>query len=154
APYGSYSLNKKEWEPSEALLQTNQLITAKAYTAYEFVNLVDQVYADVQEFSALAEDNAKKLKEHVVTNWLILPRQKTELEDNDTNFWRSRSIAAQTTIFTKYPDEPFNSWLDFQSYKIEHGVDCSNYLINKGLQNGVIFSSKIQIGDLEEPIFC
>jgi CRISPR-associated endonuclease/helicase Cas3 len=153
APYGSYNVNKREWKASKALLQTDELIKAKEYSAMEFVNLVDQVYLEAQDFSPLAEDNAKKLKNSVINNWLILPKQESELDDTNTDFWRSRNILPQTTIFTKYPCESFNTWIDYQNYKNKYSIECPSYLVKKGLINETIFRSSTLIGDVEEPIY-
>jgi CRISPR-associated endonuclease/helicase Cas3 len=153
APYGNFNPNKREWKASKALLQTDELIMAKEYTAMEFVDLVDQVYSEVQNFSPLAEDNARKLENLFINNWLILPKQESKLDDTNVNFWRSRNIPSQTTIFTKHPYESFNSWVDYQNYKNKYSIKCPNYLVKKGLNNETIFRSSILIGDVEESIY-
>ena len=63
---------------------------------------------------------------------MIRPVQKTKIDDNDTNLWRSRKIGAQDVVFVKAPDSLyFKSYSDFMEYKLLYGISIPVYLIER-----------------------
>ncbi|MEM6766681.1 MAG: CRISPR-associated helicase Cas3' [Bacteroidota bacterium] len=144
APYGS--LLKRKWVVSTALEKTIEAISLRPYSAKDFVDLINEVYASVDDFSVRAKKNAQLLKEHFTQNWIVLPKSLTGEEDSETQFWRSRDIDNQSTVLTKVPENRyFISYMEWQSFKIVHEIGLPNYLIQKGLKMGSLFELEIFI---------
>ncbi len=153
APYGEFDLKLKQWKPIDALTKTQQFIDLKSYNAKKLVSLLNDIYSEEQKFSALAIQNANKLKDNFRCNWLINPVQNSELDDIDTNQWRSRNIGAQDTVFVKKPDVSyFSSYMKFQSWKLSHSIEIPVYLINLYRKKNILDVVPITIDDDETSI--
>jgi len=98
APYGEYDRKNEYWIPCEAFTKTAEIIETITYNAETLIKLLNQTYPQ-QDFSSKAINNAKTLKEYFSYNWLINPKQNTNVDDTDTNFWRSRNIDPHDTVF-------------------------------------------------------
>lgn len=154
APYGEYDKKAKAWIPCEAFTKTAKIIETSSYNADKLVNLLNQVYSAETSFSAKAVSNAKSLKEYFQFNWLINPMQRPATDDTDTNFWRSRNIAPQDTVFVRKPDSNyFYNYLDFQNWKLKNSLELPVYLIEKGKKQHMIEVKEIQIKDDKEMIY-
>ncbi len=151
APYGSFSRNVG-WKPNFALERTINMLSEKTYSAYDFVNLVNQVYSDEFKFSNEAIINARKLEESFVSNWLILPAEEMEEDKEETKSWKSRSIDAQVTVFVKLPETYFKNYMEFQQFKNEYGVPIQVYLVEQGLKNGSLSHHQIGVRDDERTV--
>lgn len=146
APYGSFS-RKTGWTANRAMKSTINLLDTKTYSASDFVNLVNIVYTDGNNFSNRAIDNAKTLEDSFVYNWLILPYTEMREDEEETENWKSRDIDPQVTVFIRTPSENYKNYVDFQDFKNEYGVPVQVYLAEKGIKNGSITTSEVNILD-------
>ena len=150
APYGHFERKEKTWTACAALSETIKLIKADKYNAAELVDLINKVYARKSEEDILAKQNAALLRENFIDNWLICPTQKSELDDTDTNLWKSRDISAQDTVYVKKPDLlSFRNYSDFMEFKLLNGISIPVYLIEKCRKMHRIDLFKIKIGDAQ-----
>jgi len=153
APYGEYDRKTKVWVPCDAFVKTTEILEPELFSAEKLVNLLNHVYATQNSFTPKAINNAKHLKEYFSLNWLINPKQIPATDDNETNFWRSRNIAPQDTVFIQKPESIFfYNYFDFQSWKLQNSVELPVYLIEKGKNLNMIDSYTIWIKDEKECI--
>ena len=154
APYGEYNRTSKNWIPCKAFTKTKDVLETKVYSAQMLVDLINQVYCKDTSFSSRAVSNAKLLKDYFRYNWLINPMQIIRKDDFDTNFWRSRDIAPQDTVFVCKPEfKRFYNYLDFQSWKIKNSVELPVYIIEKGRKQHKVDMDEIYIKDDKEVIY-
>lgn len=154
APYGEYSLKNKAWIACDAYLKTLQILNTTSYNADKLVELLNQVYPETANFSPKALSNAKMLKDYYRYNWLINPKQHLNTEDTDANFWKSRSIPPQDTVYVTKPDNSyFQNYLSFQNWKLSNSLELPIYLIEKGRKKHMIDIEKIKLKDEVETIF-
>lgn len=172
APYGQYKM-KQGWKIGKALEKTIKLLKCKKYSAKDFVDLINIVYAELEIFSNRTQLNADKLKEQIIQNWLILPIAETKEDDDNTHVWKSRNIESQTEVFVfdpydylvkntqrfsnleKNKNKPcyFDNYREFMYYKNQFSISCPQYLVQKGRKNGKVYQrNKIWIGDNYNPI--
>ena len=150
APYGTFDLKEKKWEPCDALIQTIELLQPQGYSAQKLVDFINSVYVQDFNFSEPAITNAKLLKEHFIYNWLINPLQKIEADDEETIFWRSRNIDASETVFVSPPPQKYWDKLSFQAWKIANSIELPIYLVKQGEKNHRIDTFEVFVkGDLE-----
>lgn len=150
APYGSFDLKGKKWEPCDALIQTIELLQTQGYSAQKLVDFINSVYAKDFNFSESAITNAKLLKEHFIYNWLINPQQKIESDDEETIFWISRNIDASETVFVSPPPQKYWDKLSFQAWKITYSIELPLYIVKQGEKKHRIDTLDIFVkGDLE-----
>lgn len=148
APYGEYDRKEKKWTPCNAFSKTAEILKETTYNAEKLVNLLNQVYSKENSFSTKAVANAKSLRDYFKYNWLINPMQASTIDDSDTNYWRSRDIAAQDTVFVEKPEfKFFNNYLSFQSWKLKYSLELPVYLIEKGKKSHMIDMYEIKIND-------
>jgi CRISPR-associated endonuclease/helicase Cas3 len=154
APYGEYDRKIKAWIPCEAFVKTSEILEPTLYSAEKLVNLLNHVYVVQDSFSPKAINNAKSLKEYFSWNWLINPKQITATDDTDTNFWKSRNIAPQDTVFVEKPTSKFfYNYFGFQNWKLNNSLELPVYLIEKGKKLHMIDLERIMIKDEEEIIY-
>ncbi len=155
APYGTYDKRSFKWEMNEALEKTIELLKLKKYSAGDFVEFINEVYHELEDFSVCAKENAKLLKENFACNWVILPHAASEVDDTGTVFWKSRNIANNVSVLTEFPKNPyFNNYMDWQAFKNEHSVDLSRYLVPQGIDSSKIDSNKwIYIKEEKIPVY-
>jgi CRISPR-associated endonuclease/helicase Cas3 len=154
APYGEYNMKEKRWMPFDAFTKTENIVETTSYNADKLVLLLNTVYANQNSFSAKAINNAKNLKEYFSCNWLINSKQITNADDTTANFWKSRNIAAQNTVFTESPSTHyFRSHLEYQSWKIQYSIELPVYLIEKGRKLHMVDLHKIKCQDDIENIY-
>jgi CRISPR-associated endonuclease/helicase Cas3 len=147
APYGSF-VQKKGWETNKALLKTIELLKVGNYSAGDFTDLINKVYPSFETFQDRAKHNAELLKTKFVNNWVILPLETTNEDDNESSEWKSRDISSNETVFVNFPESDFfNNWNDFMEFKLEFGIDIPYYLIKKGLENNRVSVHKVNIGE-------
>lgn len=176
APYGNYIM-KTGWIMSKPLEDTINLLKPKSYNAYEFVNLVNEVYKTLPKFSNRTEINGDKLKDQIIENWLILPVAVTDEDEGNTHVWKSRDIEAQKEIYVldpydyleknpqefkdleknKYKDCFFDNYKEFMYFRNQFVISCPNYLFQKAKKNAKVYQrNKIWIGDSRDSksIWC
>ncbi len=154
APYGSFDLHAKSWSSCESLLKTIQFLKKKSYSAEELVDLLNAVYGHKIKYSPKSIENANNLKSYFTMNWLINPQQKSAKDDDSVNFWRSRDIMPQDTVFIQKPDSRlFLNYLEFQNWKIYNSVELPIYIIHNGMKQHKIDIINIKIKDEEMNIY-
>lgn len=154
APYGVYDRKAKSWTGSEAFEGTKKIVKCEEYSAQKLVQMLNEVYKDQSEFSVHALANAKNLKEYFKNNWLINSKQISDKDDTGLNFWKSRNIDRQETVFVAQPSSKyFFNYLNFQEWRIENSVELPVYLVEKGKKNHMIDLVKITVKDEEELIY-
>jgi len=153
APYGNYIRKEKRWEPNLALLKTLNILETKDYSAEDFVNLINDVYNEFENFSVSAEMNSDKLKNHVISNWLILPEALLNEDDESTNFWKSRNIPHHIDVFVEEPLKYFHNYRDYMYFKNQFGVACPLYLVEPAKKTGQLIPMSITVGDDEFNIY-
>lgn len=154
APYGAYDRKAKAWISSIVFERTKEIIACEKYSAEKLVRMLNEIYKDQSEFSTLALANAKNLKEYFKINWLINSKQISDEDDIGVNFWKSRNIPHQETIFVSKPQSIyFSNYLAYQDWKIKNSVEIPVYLIETGKKNNMIDLQKVIIKDEEEQIY-
>lgn len=154
APYGEYDKQNRCWIPFKGILETLKRLHLKKYSAEDLVNLLNQVYPLEQKFSAKAIANAKQLKEHIFCNWLINPLQNINEDENSNNYWKSRNISAQDSIFISKPASSyFKGFSEFQSWKLQFALEVPIYLIEKYRKNNIIDLYPIYIYDEKSSVY-
>lgn len=148
APYGSYHQGKG-WQPILPMTETLRLLECKGYNAKEFVELINLIYPEMIEFTPEAQNNIHNYRKSIVYNWLITPQEKFEDDDNSSNFWKSRNIGNQSPVFTINPESIndcyFESYAEYNLFKNDYSVNCPNYLIIKGVEDGSIYRQPIRV---------
>lgn len=154
APYGEYDRKIKAWVPYEAFVKTLEVLKPTRYSAEKLVNLINHVYALQGSFSPKAINNAKNLKEYFSWNWLINPKQITAADDTVTNFWKSRNIEPQDTVFVENPKSKFfYNYFAFQNWKLNNSLELPVYLIKNGIKQNKIDMESIWVKDEKEIVF-
>lgn len=154
APYGEYDRKRKAWIPCKAYIKTMEMLETIFYSADKLVNMLNHIYSSETGFSAKAISNANHLKEYFQYNWLINPMQVTSTDDTDTNYWRSRNIASQDTVFVRKPESKyFSNYLSFQNWKLSNSIELPVYLIEKGKKNHMIDIEIMKIKDEVETLY-
>jgi CRISPR-associated endonuclease/helicase Cas3 len=154
APYGRFDRKEKSWVSSESFEKTRQIISCQEYSAQSLVKILNDVYEVQSEFSALALSNAKNLKEYYKNNWLINSKQISNKDDSGVNFWKSRDIPPQETVFVSIPENKyFSNYLGYQDWKLKNGLELPIYLIDKGKKNFVIDLMEVVVKEDMEHLF-
>lgn len=154
APYGSYDRKRKAWVACDALVKTQKILDTTCYNAEKLVSMLNEIYSTESEFSAKAITNANNLKEYFRYNWLISPKQQPTEDDTDTNYWKSRDIAPQDTVFVTQPETGyFYNYLSFQNWKLSNSIELPIYLIEKGKKNHMLDIKTVKIKDELETLY-
>lgn len=154
APYGSYDNKTKSWKACDALTSTIDLISKDCYSAQMLIDLVNKVYSEERRYSFEAQDNARKLRNSFRDNWMINPMNNPEKEDTNNDFWKSRDISPQETVYVERPPKKyFSSRMEFEIWKLSHSVDIPIYMFEKGNKTHMISQEKVVIGEQDLSIF-
>ena len=150
APYGHFA--NKKWTLSKVLADSTELLKDDNYSAKDFVELVDNIYSEKKDdVPHYVLNNMKELKNLFISNWLILPANQLDLDDDKTINWKCRDIDAQITLYVdvdlfnnKYY---FNNKSEFRQFQIRHGIQCYNYEFHQAVKNEYIERISFYIGD-------
>lgn len=154
APYGEYNRKEKKWVACDAYVKTRDVLNTIKYSASKLVSLLNQVFSKETKYSGRAKSNANELRNYYKYNWLINPLQKLKTDDTDTNYWRSRNIPHQDTVYVNKPESNFfQNYLSFQNWKILNSLDLPVYLIEKGKRYHMIDVETIKIRENLETIY-
>lgn len=146
APYGNYDMHSKSWIPCDSLIKTVNILETKIYNANALINMLNQVYQSNREYSPKSISNAQYLKEYFMANWLINPKQKSDIDDTNINYWKSRDIPTQDTVFVQKPSILyFTNFMEFQNWKIYNSIELPVYMIEKGRKQHKIDIIKIHV---------
>ncbi len=147
APYGTPNKNEKVWDACEAFNLTNQLIEKRKYNSLGLLALLNKIYNKGTDFNVKAHKNAKHLEEYFMFNWLIGSKERTKEDDTSNQFWKSRDILPQESVYVMKPDNSyFKNWHEFEEYKILSSIDIPLYLIQKAQKSHIVDSVEISIG--------
>lgn len=156
APYGNYQRGKG-WTPIIPMTETIDRLECKKYNAQNFVDLINLVYPEMTDFSPEALSNLEHYKNNIVYNWLINPLEIPDEDRNTTNFWKSRNIGNQTEVFIRDPEDInnryFENYSEFNLFKNQYSLSCSNYLIAQAIEDGAIYKQIIKIREDEKTIY-
>ncbi len=153
APYGSYDLKEKSWKSIKPLLDTINKIGIKEYNSNMLVSILNEVYSNVQEFSGIARANANTLEQLFISNWLINPQYNAAEDDMDMNYWRSRNIPPQDSVYVSLPESLFFcNYFEFQEWKLSNSIEIPIYLIKKFLKNHILDYKSIYIKNEEQKV--
>lgn len=150
APYGTYSRNG--WISSGAFTKSAELLKDGHYSSASLINMVNRIYADIE---VAPEDravrNQEELEQLCIDNWLILPADRLDEDDDETFAWKSRDIDAQYTVFVNFDLFEDTQYLPnrtaLREFQILHGVQCYAYEFNAAKENGFIEQATLLIGD-------
>lgn len=146
APYGTFEIKTKTWMPCKSLLDTISVLDTGVYNAEKLVALLNDIYSDNLSFSNKAQINADNLKNYFSFNWMINSKQISNEDDDSLNYWKSRDITAQDSVYVCKPDNCyFTNYLSFQNWKICHSVELPVYLIEIGRRRHRIESFEIKV---------
>lgn len=135
APYGTFEKKTTSWEPCASLELTLNLLECKNYSSNDLVKLLNKVYAESSEFSARAIENANNLKDYFMFNWLIGSKEVVQTDDDSTNFWSSRNIPPQDSVYiTDENTLCFKSYNHFNEWKLSNAIEVPRYLIEQGVK--------------------
>jgi len=142
APYGSY-ISGTGWVPVPALTKTDELLQDGAYSAADFVRLVNIVYPEMPEMASHVRENQRKLMEMVGMNWLMQPGEQVTEEADQTKDWTCRDIPLQRMVYANYQTngiddeirQDFPNWRKFREVQLEHGIQCHSYEHDKAIEN-------------------
>lgn len=135
APYGTYDTKTAVWTPCVSLIKTHRLLECKGYSSNDLVDLLNKVYDETMEYSSRAKENANNLKDYFMYNWLIGSKEMIREDDDSTNFWSSRNIPPQESVFITDEERLFfSSYSSFYEWKQSNSIEIPVYLIKQGLE--------------------
>ncbi|MBR8732345.1 CRISPR-associated helicase Cas3' [Porphyromonas levii] len=144
APYYQESEDKKLM-PNKAILKTDELVTKGEYSAQRLTGLLNQIYQEKEQYSCKAEANARELKELFQMNWLINPRDKVNVENGSSNFWRTRDMLPQCSVYTVSPPAYFRNYSEFREWESDVMVSLPTYIVNRTCS--VFSTSDVTVGN-------
>lgn len=150
APYGHFA--NKKWTLSKILEDSTAFLKDGNYSAKDFVELVDNVYKEKKDdVPHYVLNNMKELKNLFISNWLILPADQLDIDDDNTKEWKCRNIEPQITVYAKVDlfnnEYYFKNKSDFRQFQIRHGIRCYNWEFQNAKKNGYIEPCSFYIGD-------
>jgi CRISPR-associated endonuclease/helicase Cas3 len=150
APYGEFDPGQG-WTMSKAFARSAELLKDGEYTAKDFVDLVDELYPDKPILvSALIRNNCDAMERCLRNNWLLLPSETVEDDEDSTQYWRSRNIPPQRTIYADYKISGIegleearpDTWSKFRAFQLRHGIQCHVYEFNRAITDGLLIESR------------
>ena len=155
APYGTFE--DRRWKMSEPLTQSIKLLSSGTYSSGDLVALVDQLYPSHSlspEDSVLS--NAIELERLIISNWLILPANKLDENDDETATWRSRNIEPQYTVYVDFDviesNFYFKNFGALREFQLIYGVQCYAHEFHQAREKGYIEQMTFMIGEESEVI--
>jgi CRISPR-associated endonuclease/helicase Cas3 len=149
APYGNFV--KKEWEIKYTLKTTDELLSDGYYSSSNFSDLIERIYDRPYEVSPQVKNNVKELQNLSISNWLILPADILDIDDDHTQEWKCRDIAPQITIYANLDlfefEQYFTNRSELRQFQIRHGIKCYAYEFLQALEKGYIEKATFIIGE-------
>ncbi len=156
APYGHFDRQAKQWCDSESLNRSRTLLQERdtAYTAADFVRLVNIVYPALGIASTKSRLNAETLECYVVENWLLTPAHPQTVEAEETPHWQSRDIDTQCEVYADcrfgfdVEDDPavFTSWMEFARWTALHRISIPMYEFKRAQAAGMLECYEVKVG--------
>lgn len=146
APYGTFDVGNKCWQPHKVILQTKNILHVGQYSSADMVNLLNLVYKETPAFSNKAKYNVKLLEEKFKNNWLICQKDESDVDEEESGEWTSRNIPSQDEVFVQEPKiSSFKSYSSFLDYKARFGLCLPKYITKKGCD--ALYKIEIKIED-------
>jgi hypothetical protein len=86
--------------------------------------------------------NKKELESLIISNWLILPADRLDEDDDETTTWRSRNIEDQYTVYAGFDllegDYYFRNFESLREFQLIHGVQCYAHEFYQAKEKGYI----------------
>jgi CRISPR-associated endonuclease/helicase Cas3 len=158
APYGHFIPNIG-WEISQALRKSDELLYDGTYSAKTFVDLVNELYTVPDDFAPYVRDNKRELENLVVNNWLILPAEQLDQDDDQTMRWKSRDVPPQYTIFANYDiwfdnlSTSFDNRSQRREFEIRYGIQCYAWEFNQAVRNKWVEDITFMIREESEVLY-
>lgn len=151
APYGEF---QKFWIPSDYLIRSNELLIEKDYSAKTFVDLVNELYPITLDECISARENQKKLTDMIFQNWLILPAEEVEEDDERTLKWKCRDIPHQVTVYVEesksnFLDEDalsFKNKTELRQWENSHSLNIYPYEFDAAIKDGNLSKHTFSFG--------
>jgi len=137
APYGEYDHDERGWRAGRPLVETLKRLRYGAYSAQDFIDEVDKLYATSDDFApsdTRIQQNKNRLQQHLEQDWLIVNAQEPDEDEGRTDEWMSRDIQPQVTVLTACPDR-FESYADYRAFEQEYGVSVPVYHVRRDDRN-------------------
>ena len=162
APYGSFAGG--QWKLTDVLRQSDEWLPDGEYSPRDFSDLVNRLYPTTNAPTAKARENARKLENSFVNNWLIVQNAELESEDDEqTHEWKSRDIDYQQTVYVGVeiptiidndtPIKTLRNRFDFRKWHLEHGVQIYGYQLTKAINDSAIEKRTMNIGEEGETVY-
>lgn len=157
APYGRYE--NRTWVMSEALKQSMNLISNGRYSSRAFVDLLNRLYPKPN----LSPDdrvvsNSRELENLLISNWLILPADRLDEDDDETADWKSRDIEPQYTVYVDFDlfegNFFFRNFGALREFQLLHGVQCYAHEFHHAREKEYIELRTFIVGDQPEIKLC
>lgn len=149
APYGHYT--KNGWELSNALKMTLELLKDGYYSHKLFVELVNEIYSNQSvNYSSRSIRNMKELENLAIDNWLILPADQLDSDDDHTQNWKCRDIDIQYTLYTYdlfEGEQYFQNRSILRQFQIRNSIQCYAYEFHQALKRNYIEKATFYVGD-------
>ena len=156
APYGTRDAQAGHWIPVLAYARSFAAFKAKTYTAGDFVEIVDAVYAEDIIETVTETTNRRNLEALIACNAVTLPVRKSEEGADKTLDYRPRSIPDQTTLYWAQGgvEVEFGSQRELDEFELLNTVSVYNYRVNELLRRNVLVSQTVKIrgGDSEKEL--
>lgn len=160
APYGHYCQRTRKWIASDYLIQSGTLLRSGKYSPQDFTNLVDILYAEIQEIESDIRKNVRALQDCICTNWMILPAQHVEEDDERTKEWKSRDIPPQKTVIVdstigivdNNDSWTFRNRSQYRQYVLLHGIQIPAYEFERAKKEQFIEKTTVIVGDEDREI--
>jgi CRISPR-associated endonuclease/helicase Cas3 len=156
APYGHFT--KNGWEITSALKMTEELLKEGCYTSKQFIQLVNEIYTKQNDnFSSKSINNMKELQHLAILNWLILPADLVDTDDDHTQEWKCRDIDSLSTIYIYdlfEGEQYFPNKSLFRQFQIRNGIQCYAYEFHKAKEKNYIEKATFYIGDEQKQKLC
>jgi hypothetical protein len=156
APYGTY-VNGKGWEANPSLIKSLELLRDGEYSAKTFVDLVNELYPQLERELPHVRRNRLALEDAIVLNWLLLPKERVQDDEEDTKDWKSRDIPFQNLViagFDLFDDSTsYRHRSDWRAFLIKHGISIYAYQYHSAIKDGALQQVIFQISEDNEPMY-
>lgn len=152
APYGHFK--KNGWEITTGLKMTDELLKEGCYSSKQFIQLVDEIYKKQNDtFSLKSIKNMEEFQKLAILNWLILPADQVDTDDDHIQEWKCRDVDPQYTIYIYdlfEGEQYFPNKSLLRQFQNRNGIQCYAYEFHQALEKKYIESATFYVGDEKE----
>ena len=137
APYGSYNKKNRQWHASKTYILTLEKLKAcyekdKYFNFDRCLKIVNNIYSEINnEPNIKSKENAVILESKFKSNWLFVPKNKSDKEDTENGEWKCRNIDNNEKILISKPPLYFNNYFEYKSFIFENKIELPIYLFKK-----------------------